>query len=151
MGLPFRSYEHLLRLAAVFLAAAAAFLVVRWLLVPPDYGELGSYRTAAVALNQARAISFAGQAACIDCHTDVADARKENAHAHVSCESCHGAHAAHAADPAVPAVKPDPRTTCAICHTPNAGKPAAFKTVNFREHADEGPCTACHSPHAPRF
>jgi len=146
----FRSYEHLLRLAALFAVAGALFLVLRWLLVPADYGVLGPYRLGAIAQNQARPISYAGQVACVACHTDVADARKGNAHELVSCESCHGPHAPHAADPAIAARRADPRAICAVCHVPNAGKPVGFKTVVFADHADEGPCTACHPAHAPR-
>jgi hypothetical protein len=148
---PFRSYEHLLRLAAVFAFGAALFFGVRWLLVPSDYGRFGPYRAAAIAQNQARPIVYAGQVACVECHTDVADTRRGNAHAQVSCESCHGPLAAHAGDPAVAARLPDPRATCAVCHLTNVAKPRGFKTVNFSEHADDGPCTACHAAHAPKL
>jgi len=147
---PFRSYEHLLRLAALFAAGVALFLGVRWLLVPSDYGRLGPYRASALVQNALRPIVFAGQAACVECHTDVADLRKTNAHARVSCESCHGPLARHAADPAVSAHRPDPRAICAVCHVASAAKPPWFKMVNFTEHADPGPCTTCHAAHAPR-
>lgn len=151
MGLrPFREWEHLLRLAALFAAGIAVFVVVRLLLVPADYGRLGPYRAGAIAQNRTRAIAYAGEVACVACHTDVEELRKTNAHARVSCESCHGPLAAHADDPAVAVVRPDPRATCAVCHRPNAAKPPGFATVVFAEHADEGPCTTCHAPHAPR-
>ena len=120
------------------------------MLVPADYGLIGPYRASALAQNQAHAIVFAGQASCVECHTDVAETRKSNAHAGVSCESCHGAQAAHAADPSVTAPRPDPRTTCAICHVPDAAKPTAFKTVKFSDHAGAESCGSCHQPHAPR-
>lgn len=148
---PFRSYEHLIRLAALFAAGVALFLVVRWVLVPADYGQFGPYRAGALVQNQLRPIAFAGQVSCVECHTDVAEARKTNAHARIGCESCHGPLARHAADPAVAGRRPDPRTTCAVCHVPSAAKPPWFKTVNFAEHADAGPCTACHPAHAPRL
>lgn len=148
---PFRSYEHLLRLAAVFAVGALLFLAMRWLLVPSDYGRLGPYRLSALAENRARPMVYAGQVACVECHTDVAEARKANAHAGIGCESCHGPLAAHAADPAVAAIRPDPRGTCAICHAPDVAKPPSFKTVKFAEHAAPGACTACHPAHAPRF
>ena len=51
---PFRSYEHLFRLAALFVAGTALFLGLRAWLVPGDYGELGPYRAGAIAENQAR-------------------------------------------------------------------------------------------------
>lgn len=149
--MPFRHYEHLLRLAALFAVGIAAFVVLRWLLVPEDYGLLGPYRAGAVAQNVARPISYAGEVACVSCHTDVEAARAPNAHADVSCESCHGPLAGHAADPSAPASRPDPRAACAVCHVPDVAKPPAFKTVNFADHAGDEPCTACHAAHAPRI
>jgi cytochrome c554/c'-like protein len=148
---PFRAYEHLLRLAALFAVGVALFLVLRWVLVPSDYGRLGPYRAGALAANQARPIVYAGQAACVDCHSDVADIRKSNAHARISCESCHGPLAGHAMDPAVAAVRPDPRAVCAVCHLPSASKPPGFKTVNFADHAGAEVCTTCHPAHAPKL
>lgn len=149
--IPFRHYEHLLRLAALFAAGVACFLALRWLLVPADYGVLGPYRAEAVTQNMARPIAYAGQVACVSCHTDVDETRKPNAHARVSCESCHGALAGHAADPAVAAPRPDPRAACAVCHVPDAAKPSGFKTVDFTDHAGDASCTSCHAAHAPRF
>ena len=148
---PFTSYEHLLRLATLFAVGIALFLGVRTLLVADDYGLLGPYRASALAQNRAKPIAFAGQLACVDCHTDVAELRKGNAHERISCESCHGALAAHAADPAVAAPRPGGRTTCAICHVPDRAKPVGFKTVNFAEHAGDESCVSCHVPHAPRL
>ena len=147
----FSSYEHLLRLAAVFAVGIGLFAGVRWWLVPADYGVFGAYRASALAQNQAKPIVYAGQVVCVDCHSDVAQVRKPNAHARISCESCHGALGAHAADPAVAVTRPDPRTTCAICHLPDTAKPAAFKTVTVAEHAGTESCVSCHSPHAPRL
>jgi len=147
---PFRAYEHLLRLGALFAVAIALFAGMRWLLVPADYGLIGPYRAAALEQNRARPIVYAGQSACVDCHSDVGEARKGNAHAKIGCEICHGPLAAHASDPANAAKRPDPRATCAICHLPDAAKPPQFKTVVFDDHADAGPCTACHPSHAPR-
>ena len=148
---PFRAYAHLLRLAALSAVVIGLFLIVRSLWVPADYGVLGPYRAGAIAQIQARPIAYAGQMACVECHTDVAAVRQANAHAAISCESCHGASAGHAADPAVAAPRPDPRATCAVCHRPDAAKPRSFKTVVFDEHADPGPCTSCHAAHAPKL
>lgn len=147
---PFRAYEHLLRLAALFAVGVAMFAGLRAMLVPDDYGLTGPYRAGAVTENRARPVVFAGQVACVECHSDVADVRRSNAHALISCESCHGALAAHAADPSVAALRPDPRATCAVCHLPNASKPAGFKTVDFADHAGGEACTTCHAAHAPR-
>lgn len=148
---PFRAYEHLVRLALLFAAGTLAFLVVRSALVPSDYGELGPYRASALVEIRARPIVYAGQAACVECHTDVAEARATNSHARISCETCHGALAAHATDPSIAAGTPHPRAICAVCHRPDPAKPAGFKTVVFDDHADPGACTSCHPSHAPRL
>ncbi|HEY1305776.1 MAG TPA: cytochrome c3 family protein [Vicinamibacterales bacterium] len=148
---PFHSYEHLVRLAALFAVGIALVLGFRWALVPEDYGRFGPYRARALVQNQLRPVVYAGQTMCVDCHSDVADLRQGNAHARIACESCHGPLAAHAADPAVAARRPDPRATCAVCHLPSPAKPAWFKTVDFTEHADPGACTSCHPAHAPRL
>ena len=148
---PFRSYEHLLRLAALFAAGVALFAILRWALMPGDYGRFGPYRASALVQNQLRPIAYAGQLTCVDCHSDVADTRKTNAHARIGCESCHGPLARHAADPAVAASRPDPRAICAVCHLPSPAKPVWFKTVDFSEHADPGSGTSCHPAHAPKL
>jgi hypothetical protein len=146
----FSSYEHLLRLAALFAVGITLFAGLRWLLVPEDYGLVGPYRASALTQNQTHPVVYAGRLACMECHSDAGDVLKTNAHASIGCESCHGAMAAHAADPGVPAVRPDVRMTCAICHIPDRAKPAGFKTVDFAEHAGSESCSSCHQPHAPR-
>ena len=146
----FKDYEHLVRLAALFAGGTALFFVVRMLLVPADFGLFGHYRAGAVALNQSRAISFAGQQACAECHTDIVELRQSGKHAKVGCESCHGPHAKHAAAPDQAAArKPDPRKSCLPCHAALAARPRGFPQVVVAEHADDGACTTCHNPHRP--
>jgi len=145
-------YVHLVRMAGLFVVGITAFLVLRWLMVPPDFGELGHYRAGALKDNMARPIVFAGQAACIECHGDVAEVRAKGRHARVSCESCHGALAGHAAGPNdIKPVKPDPRKTCIICHTASISKPKSFPQVVPAEHAPEGSCAECHVVHNPKL
>jgi uncharacterized CHY-type Zn-finger protein len=145
-------YTHLIRMAGLFAVGIAAFLLVRWLLVPADFGQLGHYRTGAVADNMQRPVKFAGQAACVECHTDVAELRAKGKHAAVSCESCHGALAAHAQNPdGARPVRPDTRKTCIVCHTAGISKPKTFPQVVPAEHAPEGPCSECHVVHNPKI
>jgi len=146
------AYVHLVRMAGLFLAGVAAFVILRWLMVPADFGRFGHYRAGAVADNMARPIVYAGQAACLECHADVAEARAQGKHVRVACESCHGALAVHAADPrAAKPTRPDPRKTCITCHTSSISKPAAFPQVVPAEHAPEGSCAACHAVHNPKI
>lgn len=148
MGL-FQDKEHLLRVAALFLAGIVAFLLLQQLLVPKGFGELGHFRTGALADNRAVAAKFGGQAACVECHTDEATARAAGKHAHVHCEACHGALGRHAGDPeALKPTLPEPRTLCVVCHAANVAKPSAFPQIDPKDHPD-GLCTECHLAHNP--
>ncbi|MCX6551242.1 MAG: multiheme c-type cytochrome, partial [Acidobacteria bacterium] len=110
------------------------------------------YRTGALADNASRPLKFAGQGACVECHTDVAEVRAQGRHAHVACESCHGALAAHAGNQSSgkPA-RPDPRKTCIVCHTASISKPKTFPQVVVADHAPEGSCAECHQVHNPKL
>lgn len=145
----FKDVEHLLRLAAVFVFGSLLFVVVRAQLVPDDFGKYGHYRPASVDAAAARPLVHAGQAACVECHTDTADVRATGLHRVVACESCHGPQAKHAADPEVKSHKPDDRETCVRCHAANTGKPKWFRTVNVADHAGGESCISCHKPHRP--
>src|SRR5512143_3546650 len=96
MGNRFGNYSHLVRMAMLFVAGIAIFLVGRSYFVPKDFGVYGHYRAGALDDARARPITFAGQAACVECHSDIGDLRKTARHAKVSCESCHGPLATHA-------------------------------------------------------
>lgn len=149
MKTPLKDIQHLLRMAGVFGAGLLLFAVVRSFAVPADFGLIGHYRASAPEVVRAHPIAYAGQQACVECHTDVSEVRAAAGHARVSCESCHGPLARHAvAEEGVPPPgKPDGRGTCLPCHTAHTGKPGKFPQVVVREHADEGACTACHNPH----
>ena len=145
-------YVHLVRMAGLFVVGITAFVVLRWLMVPADFGTLGHYRTGAVADNMARPLVYAGQAACLDCHADIAELRAKGKHVRVACESCHGALGAHASNPDSPKpVRPNPRTTCISCHSANISKPKSFPQVVPEEHAPEGSCAECHVVHNPKI
>ena len=147
-----RDREHLFRLALLFLAGFALFLVLRGLLVPEGFGEIGHYRVGALADNRDRQPVFAGQSACADCHGDVADRKAAGRHVTVGCEACHGPQAAHAGadDPSASRPeKPDLTNLCLVCHRPNVAKPAGFPSVDPKEHNPGASCHDCHEPHDP--
>lgn len=146
----FRDYAHVFRMAAIFAAGTVCFLLVRAWLVPEDFGLRGHYRAGALADNRAHPLVFAGRASCAECHDDVVTARQGGRHERVGCEACHGALAAHASaqTDAKPA-RPDARALCVGCHDAKVGKPAGYPQVHADEHAEQGPCTACHQPHNP--
>ncbi len=141
---------HLVRLAAAFAVLVVLFVIARGALIPKDFGTYGHYRAGALADARARPVSYAGRAACVECHDDVDALKKKGKHAGLGCEACHGALARHAADPqGVVPVKPDPAKVCLVCHLKNVAKPAGFPQIDPAEHAGSDPCVTCHKPHSP--
>lgn len=146
----FKDREHLVRMAALFLAALGVFVLLRALMVPSDFGIYGHFRAGALKDNASHPLSYAGRSACGECHSDIVDARKGSKHQRIGCEACHGALAQHAADPEkLKPVLPDGKTICLVCHLENVAKPKGFPQVNPKDHGDDGPCTGCHNPHHP--
>jgi predicted CXXCH cytochrome family protein len=146
----FGDWEHLARVAGLFLAGLVVFLVLKAVFVPAGFGVYGHFRAGALDDNRARPLTFAGQTACAECHSDVVDLRKTGKHAGVSCEACHGPHAGHAADPSTTAARrPDAATLCLVCHTANVAKPRGFPRIVVEEHAGSESCLTCHTAHKP--
>lgn len=146
-----RDANHLLRVAGIFGIGLVLFLVARAWLVPADFGRYGHYRAGALDDNRARAATFAGKVACLDCHSDVADGQKGSKHAAVSCEACHGPLARHVDNPDVKPAKLDAAVLCVTCHRATAGRPAKFPQVHPKEHSGGAACTSCHKPHHPEI
>jgi hypothetical protein len=145
-------YSHLIRIAALFATGLLVFLAGRSYFVPGDFGVYGHYRAGALEDVKAHPISFAGQAACVECHSDVGDLRKTARHAKVSCEACHGPLAGHAAgDEPLKPTRPDGVKTCTGCHLQSRSKPSTFPQINVAEHAGDNRCVECHNPHAPKI
>jgi Cytochrome c554 and c-prime len=146
----FGSGEHLVRVLLLFAAGLLAFLGLKSLLVPPGFGAYGHYRAGALDDNRARPVTFAGRAACADCHEDEPAALARGQHAHVGCEACHGAQSVHAGDPEAQKPRlPEAPALCLRCHARSSGRPAAFPQIDPADHADQARCTECHTPHDP--
>ncbi len=142
--------EHLVRLALLFGVGVVVFVLLRALLVPPTYGELGAFRAAALDDVRAHAPAFAGRAACTECHGEQARSLAGGHHARLGCETCHGPLAAHASKP--DAVKPEPPAVvalCSRCHASNQARPKSQPQVDPESHSEGNACTDCHDPHAP--
>jgi len=149
---PFKDAEHLLRLAALFLAGALVFGIARAEFVPASFGKLGHYRATAIDDVRRRPIAHAGQAACAECHSDVVDLRAQARHRGIACESCHGPLAKHAdgTDEKKP-VRPVATPLCIHCHAANTGKSKRYPTVDVTDHAGGASCLTCHTPHNPKI
>lgn len=144
--------EHLYRMALLFAAGIAFFLLIRVFLVPKSFGMYGHYRGNALADIRALPVVYAGRAACADCHSDVVESRAGSKHAQIGCEACHGPLAAHANDPEKSkAVKPEGAGVCLVCHLRNTARPKGFPQVEPQEHCENETCTTCHTPHHPEI
>lgn len=142
--------EHLVRVAGLFAAGVALFLLVQAIFVPKGFGAYGHYRPGALDDVRARPLVYAGRAACLDCHTDVGATLKAGKHASIGCEACHGALARHVEDvSSQKAERPDGRQICLRCHLPNVAKPRGFPRVEPGDHAPTGSCLECHQAHSP--
>lgn len=151
MGDGFKDREHLFRVAALFLLGIVIFLGARHYFVPKDFGLYGHYRAGALADIRARPIAYAGQKACVECHSDVGELKATQRHAHLSCETCHGPLAAHAGGDVPKPPRPEGRQICIRCHAANKSKPKFLPQVVIADHAPDGACIECHKPHAPKI
>lgn len=176
MGDRFGPYSHLVRMAMLFVGGTLVFLLGRSFFVPADFGVYGHYRAGALDDARAHPVAFAGQAACIGCHSKVADLRKTSRHARVSCEACHGPFATHAAnqqnaatearspantqtspptqvvgDRLPSSIRPDGLKVCVGCHVKSPSKPQGFPQIDVADHAGDNRCVECHDPHAPKI
>jgi hypothetical protein len=152
MKVTFRDAAHLIRLVVVVLAGIGVFFVLRAALVPKAFGQYGHYRPGSLDDIRKRPITYAGQAECVVCHGDQADARSKGKHAHISCEACHGPQARHLEDasankPKLPAVT----ALCTSCHEKDSAKPKWFPQVLTADHSSGMDCNTCHKPHAPKI
>jgi hypothetical protein len=141
--------EHLLRIAAVFVAGVLTFFGVRALFVPRSFGEYGHYRGDAITEAATLPIVHAGHQTCEMCHTDISEEKTKGKHAGVACEACHGPQAKHTEDLSIVPVKPDTTVLCPQCHEASAAKPKWFPQVDAKEHSGGLACNLCHHPHSP--
>jgi hypothetical protein len=143
--------EQLRRLLAPFAVIIIAFLLVRWALVPSDFGILGHYRASSITTNLAREVRYAGAAGCTDCHDLEVTTKKQGYHRGIACEACHGPAASHSQDPEK--IKPSvtrTRTLCLLCHEYLPTRPTGFPQVIADSHNPSKPCVSCHRPHDPK-
>lgn len=139
------------RLAIVFAVAIAALIVMRQLLTPPTFGDLGHYRAAAIGEIAATPIKYAGRGACDMCHEDIATVRSTGRHQTVACETCHGAGQAHISSGGeVKPIVPRERSFCPQCHGFDAARPTGFPQIDPVMHNPVKRCVSCHNPHEPK-
>lgn len=143
--------EQIKRLAVVFVALIAIFLIIRAILMPDTFGQYGHYRGQALIDNRDHVPKYLGENACLDCHEEYFELKSSDLHAKISCESCHGPGWKHVEEPDVARMTlPEGRDFCGLCHSLNAARTTDnVAQVVLSEHYTEDQCTDCHNPHAP--
>lgn len=142
--------EQVKRLSLLLILLVVAFIVVTSMLVPPDFGEYGHYRTSAIEEITSQKLHYAGQDVCFDCHDDVVETKSIGYHRNLSCEVCHGPAADHAEDPGSFHPKaPRGRNYCPLCHEYLTSRPTGFPQIISASHNPIKPCITCHDPHDP--
>ena len=168
--------DQIKRLLVAFVIFIAIFLLLRYLLIPASFGELGHYRADAIDDAAAYAKKHAGREACKKCHEDVVEELSYGFHADLSCEGCHGPAYQHAiysesADPdnypdSLRLNRPLERADCARCHDLNPSRIklagdatdiSMVKMVDVKEHNhfiyeetnEVIRCIECHYSHSP--
>jgi hypothetical protein len=137
------------RLAMLVVAIVGAYFAARGVLRPHSFGQYGWYRGAALGELSALPASFAGRAACAECHAETVAAMEKSKHKDLSCESCHGANLEHSQNPATTTRKITNPRFCLRCHEANPSRPSKFPQVDPAEHFADSTCLECHQPHAP--
>jgi hypothetical protein len=142
---------QLTRLAIAFAIFITLFILVRNYLVPDTFGQYGHYRGASLIDNAAPEIHYAGQQACLECHQDIEDLKKDDVHNGLHCETCHGPGQKHVlSGEAADILKPTGREFCGNCHGMNAAKQKSVVfQIDVNKHNVGKNCLECHNPHQP--
>ena len=136
------------RLVLLTIGIVGTYLVAKYFLTPPSFGQYGFYRGDALAEAASHPITFAGKKACQECHGEEYSLLTQFEHKTLSCEGCHGAAQAHVDNPDI---KPEvlAYSHCARCHAANPSRPAWHKQIDPKDHYTGETCVSCHVPHAP--
>ena len=168
-----KNFQHLVRLGIVMGVVGVALLAVRYALVPPTFGQYGSYVGASVEVIRNKPVQYAGVEECKSCHKKEWKKWRKKKHQTVSCEVCHGPGAAHSVEGVEPRPLP-PRSKssgkmaeqahdmCMSCHAKAPGRSEDFPQIDPKTHLAEFKiteqsddfeesmrCLMCHPGHNP--
>lgn len=164
-----RDTRHLRIVVFLIVVGGAGAMFVRSQLIPPDFGERGPYRAAALDEEAAHPLILQSDATCVKCHMDVHEERAESPHKAVRCLHCHGNGREHIAAAMAAEDSPDSvippaeewdgdfqtgidlfitqdRATCLACHLSVVGTPESFRSINVSEHLEEQGADEIESP-----
>lgn len=157
-----KPHAHLVRMAIIVILLGAAGFVGRMLLIPPTFGQYGSYRGEAVVEEMSIPIRNMTNDSCLACHPHIKKMHLTGVHRTVSCEFCHGPAADHVADGKKTGTLPvkqgaEIARLCLRCHNQiiRARPKESIRMVSMPDHLTEKrvrpdhTCAQCHNVHAP--
>jgi hypothetical protein len=168
-----KNVRHIIRLFVVLAIGGAILLVVRNALIPPTFGQYGSYVGSSLEVIRNKPVQYVGSERCKDCHKNEFRKWAKKGHATVSCEVCHGPGAEHSVENVDPRPLP-PRSQssgkmaeqahdlCMSCHAKAPGRAPDFPQIQSKLHLAEFKiteqsddfeestrCLTCHPGHSP--
>jgi hypothetical protein len=142
--------EQVTRLGVVVGFLVVVVVALRVFVIPASFFSRELHEAAAAKREMAKTVSFAGTAACRDCHDDIYETKALGFHRSLNCETCHGPCAKHADDPEnVKPYAPRDRKFCPTCHQYDSARPTGFPQIIPTAHNPLKPCISCHRPHDP--
>jgi hypothetical protein len=168
-----KNIQHIIRLVVILVVVGVVLIAVRSALVPPTFGQYGSYVGASVEAIRNEPTRYAGNEACKSCHKKEWGKWERKEHRSVSCEVCHGPSAAHSVENIEPRPTPhrcksngkmvdQAHDLCMSCHAKAPGRLGDFPQITAMVHlsefkiTEESPdfeesmrCLNCHPGHSP--
>jgi hypothetical protein len=145
----FKMPPQVLRICLLAVGIVTTYLIARYFLTPPSFGQYGWYRGEALAELAERPRVYAGRKACDECHSDEFQKLLKHEHKTLACEGCHGAGEAHAKDPRKDNIDKSGYAACLRCHEASPSRPKFLKQITPKTHYTGSKCTECHVPHMP--
>ncbi|MBU0673484.1 MAG: cytochrome c3 family protein [Proteobacteria bacterium] len=152
--------NHVLRPLWVVLGAIALLLLVRYFMVPADFGvhgesfKLSFHRLSNVDDWRNFTVKYKGNTLCIECHEENVEAHANSAHAIIQCENCHGPAENHPDNPESLALDTS-RELCLRCHAdlpyPSSTARNQIPPIDPNKHNPGSACVQCHNPHNPEL
>jgi ribosomal protein L37AE/L43A len=149
--------NHVLRPLWLVLAGIAALLVVRYFMVPADFGvhgrnfTYGFHRLGSIDDWKNFKVKHRGKEYCQECHEEKVEEILASPHSIIQCENCHGAAVDHPDNPETLPIDTS-RLLCLRCHAylpyPQSNR-ADMPSVDPEEHNTDENCVECHNPHNP--
>jgi hypothetical protein len=142
--------EQVTRLSVILLLIVVFIIVITSVLIPPDFGEHGHFRSSALEEIISQKLHYAGQEVCNECHDDIMEIKNKSYHKNISCEVCHGPAIEHTEEPGdFEPRAPRGRNYCPLCHEYLPSRPTGFPQIISDSHNPVKPCITCHDPHDP--